>query len=139
MFYLETSAAVKLVVAERGSAALRRWLETRDERVFSSDLLRTELLRSTRRAAPQHMVQARAILDSLVLLVLSTAVCERAAMLEPGLLCSFDALHLAAALEVGDELEGMVTYDRRMAEAARALGVSVVAPAWPRPAAAVAV
>ena len=129
MFYLDTSAAVKLVVAERGSTALRRWLETRDERVFSSDLLRTELLRSTRRAAPQHMVQARAILDSLVLLTLSTAICERAAMLEPELLRSLDALHLAAALEVGDELEGMVTYDRRMAEAARALGVSVVAPA----------
>ena len=128
-YYLDTSAAVKLVVAERGSTALRRWLETRDERVFSSDLLRTELLRSTRRAAPQHMVQARAILDSLVLLTLSTAICERAAMLEPELLRSLDALHLAAALEVGDELEGMVTYDRRMAEAARALGVSVVAPA----------
>ena len=129
MFYLDTSAAVKLVVAERGSAALRRWLEPRDERVFSSDLLRTELLRSTRSAAPQHMVQARAILDSLVLLTLSTAVCERAAMLEPALLRSLDALHLAAALEVGDELEAMVTYDQRMAEAARALGVRVVAPA----------
>ncbi len=129
MFYLDTSAAVKLVVAERGSAALRRWLETRDERVFSSDLLRTELLRSTRRAAPRHMVQARAVLDSLVLLTLSTSVCERAAMLEPELLRSLDALHLAAALEVGDELEGMVTYDQRMAEAAKALGVNVVAPA----------
>jgi predicted nucleic acid-binding protein len=129
VFYLHTSAAVKLVVAERGSAALRRWLETRDERVFSSDLLRTELLRSTRRAAPQHMVQARAILDSLVLLTLSTAICERAAMLEPELLRSLDALHLAAALEVGDELEGMVTYDQRMAEAAEAVGVSVIAPA----------
>lgn len=128
MFYLDTSAAVKLVVAERGSAALRRWLETRDDRLFSSDLLRIELLRTTRRAAPQHMVLARAVLDSLVLLTLSTAICERAAMLEPGLLRSLDALHLAAALEVGDQLEGMVTYDQRMAEAAQALAVSVVAP-----------
>ena len=75
------------------------------------------------------MVQARAILDSLVLLTLSTVVCERAAMLEPELLRSLDALHLAAALEVGDDLEGMVTYDQRMAEAAKALGVRVVAPA----------
>lgn len=129
MFYLDTSAAVKLVLVERGSAALRRWLATRDERVFSSDLLRTELLRSTRRAAPQHMVQARAVLDSLVLLTLSTTVCERAAMLEPELLRSLDAMHLAAALEAGDELEGIVTYDQRLAEAAKALGVGVLAPA----------
>jgi len=75
------------------------------------------------------MVQARAILDSLVLLTLTTTVCERAAMLEPELLRSLDALHLAAALEAGDELEGMVTYDQRMAEAARALGISVATPA----------
>ena len=74
------------------------------------------------------MVQARSVLESLILVTLSTAVCERAAMLEPGLLRSLDALHLAAALEIGDELEAVVTYDRRMAEGAQALGIGVVAP-----------
>ncbi|MCZ7533842.1 MAG: type II toxin-antitoxin system VapC family toxin [Acidimicrobiia bacterium] len=128
MFYLDTSAAVKLVTAERGSTALRRWLASRDDVMFSSDLLRTELLRATRRAAPDQMVQARAVLDSLLLVTLSTAVCERAAILEPDLLRSLDALHLAAALEIGDELEGMVAYDHRLSESARALGISVVAP-----------
>lgn len=128
MFYLDTSAAVKLVVAERGSTALRRWLASRDEQMISSDLLRTELLRATRRAAPEQMVQARAVLDSLILVTLSTAVCERAAMLEPDLLRSLGALHLAAALEIGDQLEAIVTYDQRLAESAQALGISVVAP-----------
>ncbi len=128
MFYLDTSAAVKLVVAERGSTALRRWLGSRDDETFSSDLLRTELLRVTRRVAPDQMIQARAVLDSLILLRLSTEICERAAMLEPDLLRSLDALHLAAALEVGDELEGLVTYDRRLAEGARGLGIGVVSP-----------
>ncbi len=128
MFYLDTSAAVKLVITERGSTALRRWLAPRDEQMFSSDLLRTELLRATRRAAPEAMVQARAVLDALILVTLSTAVCERAAMLEPGLLRSLDALHLAAALEMGDELAAIVTYDRRLTEGALVLGVSVVAP-----------
>ncbi len=125
---MDTSAAVKLVTAERGSTALRRWLASRDDVMFSSDLLRTELLRATRRAAPDQMVQARAVLDSLLLVTLSTAVCERAAILEPDLLRSLDALHLAAALEIGDELEGMVAYDHRLSESARALGISVVAP-----------
>ncbi len=128
MFYLDTSAAVKLVVAERGSAALRRWLAGRDGQIVSSDLLRTELLRMTRRAAPEQMVQARAVLDSVILLKLSTAVCERAAVLESDLLRSLDALHLAAALEIGDDLEALVTYDQRLAEGAEALGVRVVAP-----------
>ncbi len=128
MFYLDTSAAVKLVVVERGSTALRRWLAEHDQQIVSSDLLRTELLRATRRAAPEQMVLARAVLDSLILIVLSTAVCERAARLEPELLRSLDALHLAAALEIGDELEGVVTYDERMASGARALGIHVVAP-----------
>lgn len=128
MFYLDTSSAAKLVVVEKGSTALQKWVVAREERMFSSDLLRTELLRATRRAAPDQMVQARAVLDSLVLVTLSTAVCERAAMLEHDVLRSLDALHLAAALEVGDELEGVVTYDRRLADGAEALGISVVAP-----------
>ena len=128
MFYLDTSAAVKLVVAETGSMALRRWLAGRDGEVASSDLLRTELLRATRRGAPEQMPQARAVLDALVLVSLSTAVFERAARLEPQLLRSLDALHLAAALELGDELEGVVTYDQRLVEGCQVLGIKVVAP-----------
>lgn len=120
---------MKLVVAEKGSTALRRWLAGRDGEIISSDLLRTELLRTTRRVAPEQMVLARAVLDSVILLTLSTAICERAAILEPDVLRSLDALHLAAALEIGDELEALVTYDQRLAEGAEALGITVVVPA----------
>lgn len=129
MHYLDTSAAVKLVLAEKGSTVLRRWLADRDGQIVSSDLLRTELLRTTRRVAPELMVQARAVLDSLILLTLTTAICERAAILEPGVLRSLDALHLSAALEIGDDLDALVTYDRRLTEGARTLGIGVVAPA----------
>jgi len=128
VFYLDTSAAVKLVVAESGTTALRKWLTTRDGQIASSDLLRTELLRATRRAAPEQMVLARAVLDAIILLTLPSAVFERAAMLEPDLLRSLDSLHLAAALELGDELEGIVTYDRRLAAGAQAVGIHTVAP-----------
>lgn len=128
MYYLDTSAATKLVIAERGSAALRRWLSTRDDRVFSSDLLRTELLRATRRAAPEQMTQARAVLDALLLVRLTSQICERAALLAPTLLRSLDSLHLAAALEMGDELDGIVTYDDRLAAAATDGGVTVIQP-----------
>ena len=128
MFYLDTSAAAKLVVTEPGSKALQSWLASREGRIASSDLLRTELLRATRRAAPDQMVQARAVLDAVILIRMPTAVFERAATLEPDLLRSLDSLHLAAAMELGDDLEGVVTYDRRLAQAAEALGIRVVSP-----------
>jgi len=125
---MDTSAAVKLVMVEPGTTALRRWLTGRDGEIVSSDLLRTELLRATRRAAPDQMVQARAVLDSLILVTLPSVVFERATRLGPDLLRSPDALHLAAALELGDDLAGIVTYDRRLAAGARALGIDIVAP-----------
>lgn len=128
MYYLDTSAAVKLVVAEKSSTALRRWVTSHDGQIASSDLLRTELLRATRRAAPEQMARARAVLDALFLVTMSTAVFERAARLEPDMLRSLDSLHLATALEFGDELEGLLTYDRRLADTCRALGIVVVAP-----------
>ncbi len=59
---------------------------------------------------------------------LPTAVFERAAILEPEVLRSLDALHLAAALELGDDLDGVVTYDGRLADSARSIGIPVLAP-----------
>lgn len=128
MFYLDTSAAVKLLFAERESTAMGRWWAATGAQVVSSDLLRTELLRVTRRVDPEQMTRARELLESLTLLKLSTTLCERAAMVDPVALGSLYALHLAAALQLGDELEGIVTYDGRLAEASRALGIRSVAP-----------
>ena len=127
-YYLDTSAALKLVVAEDETTALAAWLEQHGDEVVSSDLLRTELLRATRRGAPQAMPRARAVLDAVTLLTLPTSSFERAADLAPELLRSLDAIHLAAALELGDDLDGMVTYDDRLADAARLHAISVVAP-----------
>lgn len=128
MYYLDTSAAVKLVVQERESAALRAWLGDREDQVFGSDLLRVELFRVTRRLVPDAMGMARLLLDSLLLLALTPAIMDRAARLDPITLKSLDAIHIAAALELGDSLRGMLCYDRAMAEAAGQLGIAVVAP-----------
>lgn len=126
--YLDTAAAVKLVVAEQGSTALARWVRSLDTDLVGSDLLRTELMRAVRRAEPNAVTQARELLDSLILLTLPTSVFERAAFLEPSMTRSLDALHLAVAMELGDELDGIVTYDERLADAAHALGITTVAP-----------
>ncbi len=127
-FYLDTSAAVKLVVHERETAALLRWSVLPGRSIVSSDLARTELVRATRRASPDRIEQARLLLSSLTLLSLSTDVFERAALLEPDTLRALDAIHLAAAMALGDDLEALVTYDGRLSEAAAANGVAVIAP-----------
>ncbi len=126
--YLDTSALTKLVVAEAESKALRAWLRTGREPV-ACDLVRTELIRAVRRSAPGRLVQARAVLDSLTLIQVTSSIFEQAGRLEPPGLRSLDAIHLAAALDLGDDLDGVVTYDERLAEAASLNGISVTAPA----------
>lgn len=119
---------VKLVVEEPESSALRLWLDEEGFEVVSSDLTRAELLRATRRRAPEHMVRARDVLAAIELLQMPTMLFERAAEIADDSLRSLDALHLTSALELGDDLDGIVTYDERQSEAALRLGVQVFAP-----------
>lgn len=125
--YLDTSALVKLVVAERESASLREWCERQSELVVS-DLSRTELSRAVRRVRPELMPRVRALLDALVLVALTGEILDAAGRLEPPALRSLDAIHLASALALGDDLDAFVTYDERQAQAATAYGLTVVTP-----------
>jgi len=74
------------------------------------------------------MLLAREVLDAVTLVRVTSAVFEAAGRLDPSELRSLDAIHLAAALDLGDDLEGLITYDDRLAEAAVSNGVTVVAP-----------
>jgi predicted nucleic acid-binding protein len=75
--------------------------------------------------------QARAhdVLSRLDLICINDRVLTISGGLLPPELRSLDAIHLATASLLGDTLGKVVTYDARMAEAARGLGWSVVAPA----------
>jgi predicted nucleic acid-binding protein len=126
--YFDTSALVKLVVAEDETDALIGWLDETDGDWVSSDLARTELLRAVRRTTPDRVVRAREVLDSVTLLDITTQVFEEAARVDPPALRTLGALHLAVALGLGDDLESIVTYDDRLAEAAIANGVPITAP-----------
>lgn len=125
--YLDTSALTKLVVAEAETKALRAWLKKAREPV-ACDLVRTELVRAVRRSDPDRLLQARAVLESLTLIEVTPSVFEQASRLDPPTLRSLDAIHLAAALDLGDDLESLVTYDDRLAEAASLHGIPVTAP-----------
>ncbi len=127
--YIDASAVVQLIVEEDETAALRSWIVDVGDDLATSDLTRTELNRAARRVTPDRMDRVRTTIESLAVSGLPTRVFDAAGRIDPPTLRSLDALHLAAALELGDELDGIVTYDDRLADAARRLGIPVVAPA----------
>lgn len=126
--YMDTSALAKLVVAEPETTELRAWLAAASRQPVTSDLTRTELMRAVRRAAPDRATLARQVLNSVTLLQLPSSLFDAAGRLEPADLRSLDALHLASALDLGDDLHGLVTYDTRLANAASRAGIAVINP-----------
>jgi predicted nucleic acid-binding protein len=126
MWYIDTSAFLKLIVLEDESAALRDWFVEQSS-IWSSQLLQTEVLRAgDRLEVPRETVESALATISMVLPATNTFFV--AARLLPSALSSLDALHLASALELGADLEGLVTYDERMTQGAQSLSLSVLAP-----------
>jgi hypothetical protein len=125
--YLDSSALVKLVIVEPESGALRRYLRARPRRA-SCALARVEVARAVRSHGPEAITRARRLLRRLDLVRLDDELLDDAASLDTGVLRSLDAIHLAAARTLGDQLRAVVTYDERMASAAGLLGLTVDAP-----------
>ena len=129
VWYLDASALVKLIVAEPESGALRRYLGE-CPRIISSRIAEVELRCAVAR---QDEIDAGDRVSSLIatveLLELDGEVARRAGELTPATLRSLDAIHLASALVIAPEVDAVVAYDTRLAAAARAAGLAVVAPA----------
>lgn len=126
--YLDTSAFVKLIVAEPESSALRRAI-TRWPQHASSTLLRTETVRALRRSGNTRQIPAaRRLLRAVRMIRVDEPLLDRAADLEPGELRTLDAVHLASALEIGQDLGVMIAYDIRLKAAAHAYGLVVESP-----------
>lgn len=130
MIYLDTSAAVKLIRREPESRSLTEWINASDKGLVSSALLEIELVRAARRFGESTFVgSAFALLDRVACHEIDNDVRRAAAAFTDPLLRSLDAIHLATAR---DAFDGVVTdfccYDRRLADAARDVGLSVAAP-----------
>ena len=125
--YLDSSAIVKLAVREAESVALRRYLRRRRPLVTSS-LARAEVLRALLPAGENAVAAGRKVLTRLDLVRINNRVLDEAATLLPVGVRTLDAIHLATAGQLGPDLGMLVTYDDRMAEAAKRIGHRVVAP-----------
>jgi predicted nucleic acid-binding protein len=95
----------------------------------SSALLGLEAIRACSRHRTEYARDARDWLFDVSLLPLDDALLEAAAALWPASLRSLDALHLATALSIREDLGAFLTYDERLARAAEEQGLAVVRPA----------
>ncbi|MET7278320.1 type II toxin-antitoxin system VapC family toxin [Kribbella sp. NPDC005582] len=129
MIYLDSAAIVKLAHAEAESQALRDWLDERVETGWvSSVLAEVESSRALARHASNAVGRLHLVLDLIDLIDLDAGVRILAQTVRPAAVRSLDAIHLATALRV-PELSSFVTYDKRLADAARAAGLVVDMPA----------
>lgn len=130
--YLDASAIVKLATAEPESVALRAWLHGRSPLV-TSRISSVEVERAVGRkgggSAARGRAAVREALASLDVTELDARIADLAAELRPPTLRAMDAIHLASVLVLEGEVEIVVTYDARLADAARAAGLQVAAPA----------
>lgn len=95
----------------------------------SSTLLVVEAVRACAQHRSEYRKDAKDWLVGVTLVPLDYDLLESAAELRPAGLRSLDAIHLATAISVRDEVGAFVTYDERLAVAASEHGLQVVAPA----------
>jgi uncharacterized protein len=128
LYYLDTSAFVKLVITEPRTNELLAWIKTEQPTFVSSDLLAVEAIRAARRHSPEALTAVRERLTAVTLIRLSSDICDRAGHMDPRVMRSLDALHLATALALGSQMKSVVTYDARMVEACTLVGLEAISP-----------
>ena len=130
MIYVDTSALVKMLFEEPESAALTDWMTARTEiPKVSSELSTVELVRVCRRIDESLVADARRLLDGLDIVPVDHVIVEQAAILNPRELQSLDAIHLASALSLNEDLTDFIAYDLRLCSAAVSAGLPVASPA----------
>ena len=128
VYYLDTSAALKLLIKESESTALAQWINgtIADGMVLcASFLLHTELHCAARRRHELDEEAAATLLSGIELIDISRDQLLNAATGSMGLRAA-DAIHLSVARDV--QADALLTYDREMRRAARRCGLSVIAP-----------
>jgi len=126
--YIDASAAVKLLVPERETTALRRELEGSGT-VVSSELLEVEMACTLRRRAAAVPSRIPALVRNFALVPMTSSIRKRAMEAWKPPQRTLDALHLATALELALDDLVLVSYDADQLAAAAAEGLAVASPA----------
>ncbi|MDQ4503866.1 PIN domain-containing protein [Sinomonas sp. ASV322] len=124
---MDTSAALKLIVEERESAALAESIDSAEAVLVACRLLETEMRRAAQRDPSIHQDLVSTFLEGVDLYEMPASLFRQAGLLPGASLRSLDALHLAAAVAL--DVDAIATYDIRLGDAALELGIDVVRPA----------
>jgi hypothetical protein len=117
---------VKLALHEAESAALIRWVASRQ--VTSSIVARVETVRAVRRSDVSKMAPIDDVFGVVAFQAFDDVVLSLATSLDPPTMRTLDAIHVASALRMRDDLNAFVTYDARQAEVASFAGLPVASP-----------
>jgi uncharacterized protein len=129
LYYADTSAVIKLLVKETDSTALAAFYDSHaDAEWVSSVLLRIEVGRAVARAMPTLLPDARDLLLAFSYIAIDDDIVDGAVNEPDRMLRSLDAIHLTTARILAPELDGLVTYDDRLARAAADAGLVTVSP-----------
>jgi predicted nucleic acid-binding protein len=127
--YVDASALVKLIVAEPESSALAETIRADWPYLLASEIVAVECHRAALRIGGAAPTLAANRLAAVGLLELTPEIRRRAEQAGPAELRALDAIHLATTLSVADQIGALLTYDVRLASAARSAGLTVRAPA----------
>ena len=117
MIYIDTSAMVKLVVAEEESSELIDWLNAQP--LVTSVIGHIELIRAAGRVGPAAMATEQRLAATVDILILTDAIANLAATLEHSELRTLDAIHLATAHFHRRSIVALCAYDPRLVVAAK--------------------
>lgn len=127
MIYMDSSALLTMMTGRNNARALKEFLAERPGRPLATSTIGiVETVRQLDKVG--SFPTALADLDSLVTEILLTEEVRDLATRVSGALRSLDAIHVASALTVREALDSLVTYDKRMLDAACEAGIPAHAP-----------
>jgi predicted nucleic acid-binding protein len=126
--YVDASALVKLFTAEHETEAFRTALADWPVQV-ASELIRVEAICTARRLGDQDVLQhAKAALERINLIPVTPEIIELATDAYTPPLRAMDAIHLATAITMREDLGAMFVYDGDLHAAAHAHHLNPIAP-----------
>ena len=126
MWFLDSSAILKLIVEEPESKTLRRFIP---EYKMASRLSRLEVLRNVHQIDPKKVSTARDKLDGIFYVEINTPVLKNAEEIALSMeIKSLDAIQAGSALFLKDSIAGVISYDKNLNRALKLLGIKVYAP-----------
>ena len=125
-WYLDSSAILKYVFAEPERPAMIKALTSQ---AISSELARLEVKRAVFRINPKDIELANEELSRINFVSISNQVLTVAESFTGSVtLATLDAIHVATAITLGHQIEGIITYDKQMISNAAVMGIKVLSP-----------